>query len=89
MLRMVNDSMINKKLPSTLYEANICLLLKRGREETNPANYRPVALLNWDQKVITKVLATKLGNDISKIVHPDQSGFIPGRFAFSNVCLLF
>lgn len=73
MLRMMNDSMKNKRLPSSLYEVNICLLLKKGKEETNPASYRPIALLNSDQKVITKVLATKLGNHISTIVHPDEN----------------
>ncbi len=86
MLRMVNDSMINKKLPSSLYEKRF--FLKKGREESDPASYRPVVLLNFDQKVIPKVLATKLGSHISKIVHPDQSGFIPGRFSFGNVRLL-
>lgn len=88
MLRMVKDSMRNKTLPSSLYEANISLLLKGGREAVDPASYRPVALLNCDLKIITKVLATKLGRHISTIIHPNQTGFIPGRFSFSNVRLL-
>lgn len=83
MLRMVNDSVSNKRLPNSLYEANICLLLKKGKIETDLASYRPIALLNCDQKVITKGLATKLGKHISTIVHPDQTG------RFSNVRLLF
>lgn len=58
MLRMVIDSVRNYRLPNSLYEANICLLLKKGKVETDPASYRPIALLNCDQKVITKVLAT-------------------------------
>ena len=46
MFRMVNDSEKNGKLPSTLYEANICLLLKKGKEDTNPelSSYCPVKL---------------------------------------------
>lgn len=63
-LRMVNDSVKNTRLPSSLYEANVCLLLKKGKAETDPASYRPIALLNCDQKMITKVLATKLGKHI-------------------------
>ena len=58
MLRMVNDSVKNKGLPSSIYEDNICLLLKAGKVETDPA--RPITLLNCEQKLITKVLATKL-----------------------------
>ena len=52
------------------------------------ASYRPIALLNCDQKVLSKILATRLGNHISKIIHPNQTGFIQGRFSFSNVRLL-
>lgn len=89
MLRMVTDSIKNKRLPSSLYEADICLLLKKGKDEADPASYRPIALLNCDHKVITKVLATKLAKHITKIVHPDRTGFIPGRFLFSNVRLLW
>lgn len=88
LLRMVNDSYKNGKLPNSLYEANICVLLKRGKDDTDPANYRPISLVNFDQKVITKILANKLGKHISTIVHPDQTGFIPGHFSFGNVRLL-
>lgn len=81
MLRMINDLIKNKRLSSSLYEANICLLVKKkGKEETDPASYRPIALLNCDHKVLTKVLATKLAKHMSKIIHPDQTGFIPGSF---------
>lgn len=85
LLRMIKDSTENKKFPGSLYEANICLLLKKGKEDTEPGSYRPIALLNFDQKSVTKVLANRLGRHISSIIHPDQTGFIPGRFSFCNV----
>lgn len=88
MVRMVNDSMKNDQLPGSLYEANNCLLLKRGKEEIEPTRGRPIALLHCDHKILTKVLAKRLGKHISKIIHPNQTGFIPGRFSFSNVHLL-
>lgn len=53
MLRMVTDSIKNMRLPSSLNEADICLLLKKGKDETDPASYRPISLLNCDHKVIT------------------------------------
>lgn len=84
---MINDALERKRLTGSLYEANISLLLKKGKEETDPASYRPIALLNYDHKII-KILATRLGTHIRKIIHPDQTGFIPGRFSFSNVRLL-
>lgn len=76
MFRMVNNSMKNKRLPSSLYEANICLLLKKRKEETDPASNSPVSLLNCDQKILTKVLATKLAKHISTIVHLFQVDFL-------------
>lgn len=81
---MLQDSMQRKRLPDSLYEANICVILKKGKAETDPANYRPIALLNFDQKVLTKILASRLAQHISTIIHPDQTG----RFTFCNVRLL-
>lgn len=86
LLRMINDSYENGTLPNSLYEANICVLLKKEKDNTNLANYRPISRLNFNQKVITKVSANRLGHHIS--VHPDQTGLIPGRFSFCNVRLL-
>ncbi len=85
---MINDSCENDRLPSSLYEANISVLLKRGKDDIDPANYRPIALLNFDHIVITKVLANRLGKHISTTIHTDQTGFIPSRFSFCNVRLL-
>ena len=61
LLTMIKDSIENKTFPGSLYEANICLLLKKGKEDIEPGNYRPIALLNFDQVSITKVLANRLG----------------------------
>ena len=85
LLRMIQDTFKNKRLPSTLSEANICVLLKKDKDETDPGSYRPIALLNYDLKIITKVLANRLGKHIASIIHPDQTGFIPGRYSFCNV----
>lgn len=43
MLRMLNDSLKNKRLPSSLYEANIGLVLKRDREDFDPSSCRPIS----------------------------------------------
>lgn len=51
----------------------------------DPGSYRPIALLNYDLNIITKVLANHLGKHIANIIHPDQIGFIPGRYSFCNV----
>uniref|UniRef100_A0A9J8AIQ2 Reverse transcriptase domain-containing protein n=1 Tax=Cyprinus carpio carpio TaxID=630221 RepID=A0A9J8AIQ2_CYPCA len=85
MLRMFNHSFIKQEFPSSLYSANISLLLKKGKDETDVSSFRPISLLNSDLKVFTKILATRLNKCISTIIHPDQVGFIPKRFSFFNV----
>uniref|UniRef100_A0AAQ5XLH4 Reverse transcriptase domain-containing protein n=1 Tax=Amphiprion ocellaris TaxID=80972 RepID=A0AAQ5XLH4_AMPOC len=85
LLRMINESKCNAKLPKTLYEANISLILKKGKDETDPASFRPIALQNVDRKIIAKILAIRLNKHLISLIHPDQTGFIPGRLSFSNV----
>lgn len=83
--RLITNSKENIILPRSIYEANICLLLKKGKEETDPANFRPIALQKFHREVIAKVLANRLNRHVTSIIHPDQTGFIPGRLPFSNV----
>lgn len=84
MLRMINHSIEKKKFPDSLYEAHICVLKKKDRDVTEPSSYRPISLLNFDQKVIAKILATRLNKHVASLIHPDQTGFVPGRFSFFN-----
>ncbi len=85
MLRLFNHSIENQEFPQSMYDANISLILKKGKDEMDPASYRPIALLNSDLKIFTKILANRLNKCITKIIHSDQTGFIPGRFSFFNV----
>lgn len=85
MLRMFKDSIENRKLPETLYTANIALILKTDKDSTDPSSYRPISLLGNDLKIFTKILANRLSKCLSSIIHEDQTGFTPGRFSFHNV----
>lgn len=58
--------------------ASISLLYKKG-DRSNPGNYRPITLLNHDAKFGPKILARRLGFILPKLLHPDQTGFTPGR----------
>uniref|UniRef100_A0A9J7ZUB5 Reverse transcriptase domain-containing protein n=1 Tax=Cyprinus carpio carpio TaxID=630221 RepID=A0A9J7ZUB5_CYPCA len=84
LLRMVNHSIEKNKFPDSFYEAHICLLKKKDRDVTEPSSYRPISLLNCDQKLITKILATRLNKHVASLIHTDQTGFVPGRFSFFN-----
>lgn len=76
-------------LPQSMNEAIIVLLLKPGKEAHLPDSYRPISLLTTDVKLLARVLATRLAKVIHKVVHRDQSGFIPSRSTALNIRRLF
>lgn len=47
--------------------------------------YVLISLLHLDYKMLTNVLLTRLNRHIRDIIHPVQTGFIPGRLSFGNV----
>ncbi|CAH0488952.1 unnamed protein product [Peronospora farinosa] len=58
--------------------AYISLLYKKG-DRYDPKNYRPITLLNHDAKFGPKILAHRTGLILPKLIHVDQTGFVPGR----------
>ena len=42
-------------LPNSFYEATITLIPKPGKDNTKKENYRPVSLMNIDEKSSTKL----------------------------------
>ena len=77
------------KLPLTMTQATISVLLKKDKDPLECGSYRPISLLCCDYKILTKVLARRLETVIPNIIDPDQTGFIPGRQSFYNMRRLF
>lgn len=73
------------RLPSSMTEANIVVIPKEGKDQSEVSSYRPISLLCSDVKIIARALASRLNKCIAKLVHLDQSGFIPGRSTSTNI----
>ena len=65
----------------------ISLLFKKG-DRAQLKNWRPVALLNTDYKILTKALANRLQQVLPPIIHTDQTASIKGRTINDNTRLL-
>ena len=75
------------QLPAGFNGGVISVLLKKG-DPCNPANYRPITLLNTDYRLLAKVLAGRLGAHLPSIVGAEQTAFLSGRSIGENIHLL-
>ena len=69
---------LSKKLPESQKLAIIRLLYKKGDPKLLK-NWRPISLLNIDYKILSKILAHRLRNEMPKIIGQDQYCGIPNR----------
>ena len=51
-------------------------------------NWRPITLLNVDHKIASKAIERRNEPMLTMLVHPDQTGFIKGRYVGENVRLI-
>lgn len=85
LLNMLNDSFVKGNLPQSLREANISLILKKGKQAEDCSSYQLISLLNVDLKILSKILATRLECLLPALVKDDQTGFIVGRNSVNNM----
>lgn len=61
--------MIKEKVSSLLFQ-------KKDKDKTNLKNWRLISLLNFDYKIVVKVLANRVIGILPKLIDSDQTGYI-------------
>lgn len=86
-LAVLRDSIGKGKLPLSCRRAVLTLLPKKG-DLTDIRSWRPVSVLCSEYKLLSKVLANRLGEFLDQVVHPDQTYCVPGRLIFNNISFI-
>ncbi|XP_075083444.1 uncharacterized protein LOC142167183 [Nicotiana tabacum] len=70
------------------YITNACLILLPKVEFPNSlTEFRPISLINFINKIISKVISTRLATILPRIISANQSVFVKGRTISENIML--
>ena len=76
----ISESKKVKHLTTSQKQAIIKLIEKPNKDKRFISNWRPISLLNFDQKIISKALSTRLKNVLPSLIDPRQTAYVNGRF---------
>ena len=80
-----NWALDHSQWANTWCNSIVTVIHKEGKDPTSCGSYRPITLLNVDQKLLSSIIANRLTKIIPLIIDPDQTGFIPDRYLADSV----
>ena len=88
LIRALNYAYKTGQLSVTQRRGIIKLIPKKDAEPFFTKNWRPLTLLNCDNKIAAKSIANRLKPSLPNLINYDQTGFIKGRFIGENIRLI-
>lgn len=83
--KVFNYTLKTGDMPGSWSEAIISVIHKEGKDAAHCDGYRPISLLCNDLKLLTNILAKRIKIHVQKLIHPDQTGFVPNRHSANNI----
>lgn len=87
-IALANDVKSHGSSRCRFKDANISMFYKKG-DPTLPANYQPISSMNTDCKLYTNLVNNHLSPWAVSKLHPDQIGFVPGRYITDHTRLAY
>ena len=85
MMDVYNEAISKGVLHLSARQSVISLLEKLDKNPLQLKSWRPLSLLNSDNKLYGKILALRLQKGLEKVIHHSQQGFMKGRYLSENI----
>ena len=69
----------------SLFTEGIIILIPKSRDAVSLSQFRPITLLNCDNKILMKILSQRLKPCLPEIISPEQTCAVPGRNIVMNL----
>ena len=79
-MECVNQAFHTKILSISQRQAVIKLIEKNDRDKRYIKNWRPVSLLNVDEKIVSKAISNKLKTALSTLISSQQTAYVINKF---------
>ena len=81
---LYNEISEKGRMPEIMLQAVLTCIYKKGKME-DITNWRPISLLNYDYKILAKILANPLQGSLDDIISKEQIAAVKGRTITENL----